>query len=63
MRHIYKVYERPKSDFLFLKAITLISMIASICGLFFYAMTTTLDDMTRVDCEIHKIQAACEALK
>tara|TARA_Y100001963_G_scaffold93199_1_gene128310 strand:+ start:793 stop:978 length:186 start_codon:yes stop_codon:yes gene_type:complete len=43
-------------------ALLSISFFALIGGGFFYCLTTTLDDMTRRDCE-YGVQAACEALK
>ena len=30
---------------------------------FWFALTSTLDDMTRRDCELYNVQAACEQLK
>jgi hypothetical protein len=37
-------------------------MFAAIGGIFFFALTSTLDDMTQRDCDLG-IQAACEELK
>jgi len=30
---------------------------------FWFVLTSTLDDMTRRDCELYNVQAACEQLK
>ena len=46
----------------FLSIFFSIFFFALIGGGFFYCLTTTLDDMTRRDCD-YGVQAACEALK
>tara|TARA_Y100000361_G_C10956628_1_gene236607 strand:- start:290 stop:442 length:153 start_codon:yes stop_codon:yes gene_type:complete len=44
------------------QAFTTCTMFAAVGGIFFLALTSTLDDMTRSDCN-YGVQAACEALK
>jgi hypothetical protein len=43
-----------------MKALTLFLAVGTI---FYFALDTTFQDMTRHDCEANKIQLACEDLK
>ncbi len=62
MKHI-RVYDRkPKGNDL-LGSLGCLGMFAIVGCLFFWALTTTLDDMTRHDCEVNKIEAACRDLR
>ena len=63
-RRIQKAYPRTRPDPVktFLNGITTATMFAAVGGIFFFALTSTLDDMTRRDCDLG-VQAACEELK
>ena len=41
---------------------TLLMLLAA-SGIFYSALDSTLQDMTRHDCEVNKIELACEDLK
>ena len=45
-----------------MRTIAALLMITGIAGAFWYCLTTTLDDMTRADCNAGVV-AACQALK
>lgn len=70
MRHI-KVYEGGKFNARrkkrrpnpLLDSLGCLTTMAVFGGVLFWGLTTGLHDMTVHDCEINKIQAACEELK
>ena len=70
MRHI-KVYEGGKFNARrkkrranpLLDSLGCLTTMAGFGGVLFWGLTTGLHDMTVHDCEINKIQAACEELK
>ncbi len=64
MKPIKKAYPRtrPNQTESLFGAITTLTMFAAIGGIFFFALTSTLDDMTQRDCDLG-VQAACEELK
>ena len=43
-------------------AIGCLTTLLLLAGALYWGLTTALDDMTRNDCEVHKIQAACDSL-
>ena len=40
-----------------------LTLILAVGAIFYFALDSTLQDMTRHDCEVHQIQLACEDLK
>jgi hypothetical protein len=40
-----------------------LTLILAVGAIFYFAFDSTLQDMTRHDCEVHQIQLACEDLK
>ena len=40
-----------------------LTLIFAVGAIFYFAIDSTLQDMTRHDCEVHQIQLACEDLK
>ena len=40
-----------------------LTIILSVGAIMFFALDSTLKDMTRHDCEVNKIELACEDLK
>ena len=40
-----------------------LTIILPVGAIMFFALDSTLQDMTRHDCEVNKIQLACESLK
>ncbi len=61
-RRIQKAYPRTRTMSSNSGGFTTFTMFMAVGAIFFYAMTTTLDDMTKRDCDFG-IQAACEELK
>lgn len=45
-----------------MRTLAALLMIAGLSGAFYWCLTTTLDDMTRADCQAGVV-AACQALK
>jgi hypothetical protein len=45
-----------------MRTLAILAMVAGLSGAFWYCLTTTLDDMTRADCNAGVV-AACQALK
>lgn len=43
-----------------MKTFTIVSFL---CALFYFALDSAFTDMTRHDCEVNKIELACEDLK
>ena len=62
MKHI-RVYSEPPKKNNFLNALGCFSLMAIFGGALFWGLTTALEDMTRHDCEVNKIEAACKDLK
>tara|TARA_R100000664_G_scaffold13956_1_gene22076 strand:- start:256 stop:435 length:180 start_codon:yes stop_codon:yes gene_type:complete len=56
----YDSFPKKKSLFDEVRTIFLFLMVG---GLFFWVCSSSLDKMTRIDCEVHNITAACESLK
>ena len=45
-----------------MKNLSTITLFILFGGLLYWGLTTSLEDMTRTDCEIHEIEKACEQL-
>ena len=45
-----------------MKHLTFLSTLLIFGGVFYWATSSSLEDMTRTDCEIHQIEKACEQL-
>jgi hypothetical protein len=46
-----------------MKHLTFLSTLLIFGGVFYWATSSSLEDMTRTDCEIHQIEKACEQLR
>ena len=62
MKHI-RIYSDPPKKNNFLNALGFLALMAVFGGALFWGLTTSLEDMTRHDCEVNKIEAACRDLK
>jgi hypothetical protein len=45
-----------------MRTLAILAMVAGLSGAFWYCLTTTLDDMTRADCNAGHVRA-CQALQ
>ena len=62
MKHI-RIYSGPPKKNKFLESLGCLALMALFGGALFWGLTTSLEDMTRHDCEVNKIEAACEDLR
>jgi len=58
-----RIYDRKPNGNDFLGSLGCLALMAIFGGALFWGLTTTLEDMTRHDCEVNKIEAACRDLK
>ena len=59
MKHI-RIYDQPPRG-TFMSSLGFFALMAIFSGAIFWALTTSLDDMTQRDCDLG-VQAACESL-
>jgi hypothetical protein len=62
MKHI-RLYSEPPKKNKFTEFFGCLALMALFGGALFWGLTTSLEDMTRHDCEVNKIEAACRDLK
>ena len=55
-------HRRHQPRLITMRTLAILAMVAGLAGAFHWCLTTTLDDMTRADCNAGVV-AACQALK
>ena len=62
MKHI-RIYSEPPKKNKLTEFFGCFALMALFGGALFWGLTTSLEDMTRHDCEVNKIEAACRDLR